>query len=216
MGIQFNSKDAKAFRTTLEKFYNAKHAIADLANEKSDNVRAFQTIIDNDISTLDTIEKGEYTGKRTVDEIKADIATMHLKKLSAQSDYEAAVAKKDKDIEAAQTLFTDAMYEGAKKVVSSFGTDLADWRKALADMFKAQGLTDATPTNVSRFDFLVTARVNSSKRIYKDNTLVGVANKKQSANLFLCALAEYLVTEKIITPFKHKYVPVSERNKKSK
>lgn len=216
MGIQFNSKDAKAFRTTLEKFYNAKHAIADLANEKSDNIRALRTIIENNATTLETIEKGEYTGKRTKADIEADSKAMLAKVEVAKADYEAAVAKRDKDIEAVQVLFTDAMYEGAKKVVTSFGSDLADWRKALADMLKAQGLADATPTNVSRFDFLVTARVNNSKRIYKDNTLVGVANKKQSANLFLCALAEYLVTEKIITPFKHKYVPVSERNKKSK
>ena len=216
MGIQFNSNDAKAFRATLEKYYNAKHAIADLMNKKADTIKAYNALIASNDDDLSAIESGEYKGKKTKQSIATENASLREKIEDAKSDYTDAKAEQDKRVEKALPLYTKDMHKGAQKAIATFGNDMSEWRKALSAMLVANGLKDATPANVARFDFLVVVRTNNAKKVYKDNTLVGVGSEKQSANVFLSALAEYLVTEKVISPFKHKYVPMSERNKKDK
>lgn len=214
--IQFNATSAKSFRATLEKYYRAMHSIADLMNKKSDTVKALNALIASNDDDLSAMDKNEYIGSRKREEIVADTSAKKAQIATAQSDYESAKKTFDKAIEDAMKLYTTDMEKGAKKAVETFGNDMSVWRKALADMLRANGLTDATSDNVSRFDFLVTVRKNSARKVYKDNTLISVGAKVTSATLFLSALSEYLVSEKIITPFKHKYVPMSERNKKDK
>ena len=216
--IQFNSKDAKTFRTLCEKYYNAQHSIKDAMNRKSDTIASLQTILDNDTADLDAIADGSYSKHRSEDDIRADIADMTARIATAQSDYKDAVSKYDKAIENALALYTDGLHKAASEVVSSFGSDdaIAMWRTALADMLVANGIADATPDNVARFDFLVAVRNNSARKVYKTNSLIGVGGKKQSAVVFLNALVEYLVTVDAIKPFAHKYIPVSERKKADK
>ena len=214
--IQFNATTAKAFRTTLEKYYRAMHSIADLMNKKADTVKALNALIASNDDDLSAMDKNEYIGSRKRDEIVADTTAKKAQIATAQSDYESAKKTFDNAIKDALALYTADMEKGAKKAVESFGNNMSEWRTALSAMLRANGLTDATADNVAQFDFLVTVRKNSARKVYKDNSLISVGAKTTSATLFLSALSEYLVSEKIITPFKHKYVPMSERNKKDK
>lgn len=218
--IQFNSKEAKGFRTTIERYYNAQHSIKDLINKKSDTIKALQTIIDSDQDDLAAIADGSYKGMRTADEITADIAAQNERIATAKTDYESAKAEQDKRVEAAVKLYTDDLHKAAASVVSNFGSEeaLTEWRQLLANMLIEAGVSDATANNVSRFDFLVMAKSTSAKQCYKTNSLIGIGSKKQSAVLFMNGLAEYLASDdvKAIKPFAHKYIPVSERNKKNK
>ena len=215
MGIQFNSNDAKAFRATVEKYYNAKHAIADLANRRNDEIKRHKMGLDLNNDDLMAIEKGEYVGKKTRESIEKENAVLRDKIAELRKDYDDAKAEQDKRTKKALELYTDAMHKGAQKAISTFG-DMSEWRKALSDMLIANGLKDATPDNCAQFDFLVVVRTNNSKKVYKDNCLVGVGTKAQSANTFVSTIAEYLVSQKCVNPFKHKYVPLSEREKDKK
>ncbi len=218
--IQFNSKEAKGFRTTIERYYNAQHSIKDLINKKSDTIKALQTIIDSDQDDLAAIADGSYKGMRTADEINADIAAQNERIATAKSDYENAKVEQEKRVEEAVKLYSDDLHKAASCVVSGFGSAdaLGVYRTILAQVLVDAGITDATAENVSRFDFLVMAKSTSAKQCYKTNSLIGIGSKKQSAILFLNGLAEYLASDdvKAIKPFAHKYIPVSERNKKNK
>ncbi len=213
--IQFNATTGKAFRTKLEKYYNAMHSIADLINECNDTVSRYSGIIDTNKDLIVKIESGEKV-RYTKAQLETEIKSAEQKIADARTDRDEAKSKFDKAIAEAQCFYTEAMHKGAETVVKTSGTDLTEWHSALADMLKKNGFADATSDNVLRFDYLVGVRTNSAKNTYKANSLVGIGSAKSCAKTFLCAFSEYMVSEKIISPFKHKYVPVSMRKDKNK
>ena len=216
--IQFNSKDAKGFRTICEKYYNAQHTIADLVNKRNDAINRYQSMLDDANDDLNAIANGEYKGHREQSAIEQDVVDFTARIADAKADYDKAKSDYDKAVDAGLVLYTDTMHECAENVVSEFGSEdsILAWRKALAESLVANGVKDATSDNVARFDFLVMAKTNSAKKVYKSASLIGVGGKAQSAKLFCNALVEYLCADGIIKPFAHKYIPVSERNKKNK
>lgn len=215
--IQFNSKDAKNFRTVCGKYYNAQHSIASAMAKAKDKIAKYQGIIDDDTEALEAIADGTYKGMKDADYFTNDIADMNQRIADAKADLKDATAKYDKAIADAMALYTKDMHTCASNVVATFGSEdaLLAWRKALANSLVEQGVVDATAENVARFDFLVAVRNNSTKKTIENNCLIGIGGQKQSAKLFLNAFVEYLASDsvKAINPFVHKYIPVSLRKK---
>ena len=213
--IQFNSKDAKGFRMVCEKFYKAIHIMAEKLARYSDDYKSAKTIYDNAVADKVAIENGEYDGHRDISAIEADIATFGQKMTDAKDAMSEVRSAQEDAIKAGKVLYTDAMHKAAAAVVGNFGSESAlnEWRTALADMLVANGVTDATPENVSRFDFCVNTRKKSQTKIVIDGTAVGVGNKSTSAEVFMCVFVEYLTAQGIISPYKHKYVPMAEKKR---
>lgn len=218
--IQFNSKEAKNFRTLCEKYYNAQHSIKSAMAKASQDIANAQKIIDSDNAEFQAITDGTYTGMKNADYYTNDIKSMSDRIADAKAVLAEAKKKYDTAISNGLELYTKAMHTAASEVVSTFGSEdaLAKWRTALAESMVAQGVTDATAENVARFDFLIMVRNNSAKNTIKDNCLIGVGGQKQSATLFCNSFVEYLASDsvKAINPFKHKFIPDSLKKSQSK
>lgn len=216
--IQFNSKDAKGFRATCEKFYKAVHVMAEKLTRYTDDYQSAKVIYDNAVSDKAAIEAGEYDGHRDPQAIEADIATFGQKMTDAKEAMAEVRADQETALKAGKALYTDAMHVAAGKVVTTFGSEeaLTEWRTALAAMLVAQGVSDATADNVVRFDFAVNVKSNSNRKTVVNGTSIGVGAKGQSAEIFMRTFTEYLTTQDIIAPFKHKYIPVAEKKRLEK
>jgi len=213
--IQFNSKDAKGFRATCEKFYKAIHVMAEKLARYSDDYKSAKTIYDNAVADKVAIENGEYDGHRDISAIEADIVTFGQKMTDAKDAMTEVKSAQDDAIKTGYALYTDAMHKAAGLVVANFGSEsaLVEWRTALADMLVANGVTDATPENVSRFDFAVNVKSASNVKTVVNGTSIGVGNRTDSAKVFMRVFVEYLTAQGIISPYKHKYVPMAEKKR---
>ena len=216
--IQFNSKEAKNFRTLCEKYYNARHSIKSAMAKASQDIANAQKIIDSDNAELQAITDGTYAGMKNADYYTKDIEAMSIRIADAKAVLAEAKKKYETAYKNGLELYTKGMHSAATEVVSTFGSEeaLAKWRTALAESMVAQGVIDATAENVARFDFVINVRQQSAKNTIRDTCLIGTGTLGKSAELFCDSFVEYLTSIGIISPFKHKFIPDSLKKNQSK
>lgn len=216
--IQFNTKDAKAFRDTMAKYHVATNKIVDIMNRRSDDMKSVKAIYENNLEDLYAIETGTYDGHRDADDIRKDTSEMKARMERIQKDYESAKAKAEKNTATAIKLVKngDALYKAYTAMVSAHFDDESAmaFAECVAQFFKDNGLADATAENSLRFARAIGGRKNTAKKAYKEKRLVSAIPEKQFIAVFLGNLADILVESEIISPAKFDYVPVSLREKK--
>lgn len=204
--IQYNATSAKSFRTTIAKFYVARHSIADYVLKNKASLKAWTTIAQTDSSALADLLLNGNEQIRSEHEIRESLAKANAQISAINASIKKFSDKFDSAVEKANNLVTDALYKSAKADFED-GTDT--FNAALAEWFKAQGLTDATPENVPVLQF--GAKKASAKKSCKDGVLVDFMSKKAWAEMFIRTLADQLVTDKCIDTYKYKFeLPVKK------
>lgn len=198
MKIQFNVKTGKDFRTIMAKYYDAKHALNDYICQKNDRCRALQQIFDTDYEQIKRIESGDTKGiVRDLETIKAEFVQMGTLLKSEQIALKSAKESCDNACEKAMNTVTEVLYNAAKS------GDETQFNSEFANYLKKAGFDSATPENVPVLHFGVKA--NGAKAACKSGQLNGFMSKKQWSVVFLNTLADTLLEQKAIDPYKYAY-----------
>ena len=205
MKIQFNVTSGKDFRDTMAKYHLAKHELNDFICATQEKIKGLESAIETNFARLEKAEQGDAI-IGSVDELKAEIIEYNAKVEKERDRLAKAKAKADKACEKAVNTVTDAMYEAAKE------QDDATFNKAFAAYLVANGFDTATPENVPVLHFGVKA--NGAKKACKTGMLNGFMTQKAWTTVFLNTLADTLLEQKVIAPYKYKFDP--DAGKKSK
>lgn len=207
MKIQFNATSGKDFRNTMAKYYNAKHQLNDVICKRTSLIKNYQDILDTNLEDIAKIDAGDASGViKSRDELETEAKDIIAKIKAEQAILDKAREKAKTACEKAVNTVTDAMFEAAK------AQDDATFNKAFASYLVANGFDTATPENVPVLHFGVKA--NGAKKACKTGELNGFMSKSAWTTIFLNMLADTLLEQKIIDPYKYTFDP--DKNKKSK
>lgn len=210
--IQYNTKDAKAFRTIMAKFHNAKHSLADYITEttkKGGTLDNAKQALADDTEQLFTLRFGTDDAKkgiiRTLDEVEKSFADNKAIVDRITENLSKAREKSNKACEDALALVTEDLYKG----YCTIGTDECDFAEVIAKWFIAQGFKDATAENCDYYArwFGSKDKRNSSRKICEKQHLRSNMTKKDFTSAWMEALADDLQDAGIINAYKYTFVP---------
>lgn len=207
---QFNGKDAKSFRTTMGKYYNARHTLNDETLLKNERIKSLQSVIDSNYAQIEKIKGGAVSG-RTEEEILAEIKDFEAKISKEQEEFEALSNVQKKRFEDAEKLVSTDLYNAYKSAVQE--DEKADeYILAIAQFLAMNGVVPGVETcNILA---RATGRKNSSaKQGFKTGKLTQVMTVKAWKKLFLGTLADLMCAENAFDAYKYTYVLPEKRNK---
>lgn len=206
MNIQFNVKSGKKFRVAMAKAYDAMHKLNDYKLSRKDRVDALKVILNTNLEDMDNLEKGLSEGiLRDYDEIKAESVDLAKKLLLEEKNLADATEAQKKACEEAYGMVPKSLYECAKS-----GDDSA-FNKAFAEWLVANGFDSATEDNVPVLHFGV--KKETLRKSCKNGKLSGFMTEKAWVELFIRVLADELLAQKVIDPYKYSYKIEEKSNK---
>jgi len=205
--IQFNSTNLKNFRNTMAKYHVARSLKADTINELTDSRNAYQKVLNKDIEQLLKLEKGETEGiTRSKSEIEDDAKSAKANVVRLTASIKAATEKCEKSTAEAEKLITEDLYLAYVEYISDKGNnDGKAFAQAVAEWFKAQGASDATPENTIGFVGVIGSKDNGNRQQALTGNFEGAVTLKTFKKRFLGNLADNLQAAGIIAPYKYKF-----------
>lgn len=208
---QFNRKEAKAFRVTMAKYYDARHKLNDETLLKNERVKALQTMLNNNYVQLNKIVEGTAIVGRTIEEIQTENAEFERKIELEKEDFKTLSAAQKKRFEDAEALVTEVLYNSYKdSIVDSEKRDT--FVNAIAGFLTENGVI-AGMTTCEMLANALGRKNASAKQSFNTSKLTGVLGVNAWRKLFLGTLADLMAEESVFNAYKYAYVLPEKRNK---
>lgn len=215
--MNFNVKDAKNFRDTVNKYYVSTVLIADERLHTQERVNNLQGVLDTDNMYLAKMLLGEQCNcTKSQAELKAEIEDFGVRIAAEKSALKTYTDTQAKCMADAENLVTSDLLNA---IIDS-KNDLHDDTKAKAledamiKFFKDNGLSDADAKGVKPFIDALGVRKTSDKGLCKTGDLTKADSKKNYTTILLRTIADYLLAKGLINPQKFTYV-IKKKAKKN-
>ena len=206
---QFNTKEAKDFRTIMAKWADAHGNINEKILSKQDFVNARMKMIASNQDAIDG--KTTLVGK-TVEAVKAenDAFRAEIEKATAElAEYKKAQADR---LTPCLALVTDALYDAYAKAIMNGESDddVNAYAKQVETFLTTNGVVSGEAT-VRAIMAKTGADRASARYEYKNGTATKAMTKVKFKDLFIRSLADLMRQANALPEYKYAYVPMKDR-----